>query len=352
MIRRAERIGQGKLTVSVWTHHVPALSALCMRFGWEMQEIDAGLAVRALRFAKRRMMLFAGLVLCIAAVFVSSQMVLWVSIEHAGEYEAEVRRFLAEENVRPGRLKSAFSTDALREQLSLRLPGLAFVSLRFEGSVLVVDCRGARTGEQIAVDGEGLDIVAARDGIVTTIYASSGTPQVHPGEAVQKGQVLILGQERTRRGEMRAVLAQGEVKARVWAKGEAKVSLYETRTVETGAIRTRVTLHSPWHTHVVRDAQPFDSQDVSTAIEPVVGLYLPLYREITTYAQTVVSRTPRNRGDAASLAQGAAQEIAKKQCPYGALILDNWVNYSMIDNEFLYATVILEYETSIAGRLK
>ena len=82
-----------------------------------------------------------------------------------------------------------------------------------------------------------------------------------------------------------------------------------------------------------------------------MGLYLPLYREIATYAETVVTKTPRSRADAASAAQGAAEELAKKQCPWGALILDKWVDYSMIDNEFVYATVVLEYETSVAGRL-
>ena len=84
----------------------------------------------------------------------------------------------------------------------------------------------------------------------------------------------------------------------------------------------------------------------------IVGLYLPLWREIETYAQTEVFSSPRDRGDAASMAQGAAEKIAKDQCPCDALILDKWVNYSMIDNEFVYATVVLEYETAIAGRTK
>ena len=83
-----------------------------------------------------------------------------------------------------------------------------------------------------------------------------------------------------------------------------------------------------------------------------MGLYLPLWREITTLAQTEVFRESRDPGDVASLAQGAAEKIAAKQCPPGALILDKWVKYSMIDNEFVYASVVLEVEASIAGRIK
>ena len=204
----------------------------------------------------------------------------------------------------------------------------------------------------MAVKGNDPDIVAAQAGVITRISVSSGMPLVQPGDVVAKGQVLIRGEERTQKGAMRQIQAQGQVLARTWAQGSARVSLKQMQTVETGDIRTRIVLHSPWHTRVIRDAQPFASQDVSVRVEPVVGLFLPVWREITTYAQTVVLHRARNRGDAASWAQGAAEEIAKKQCPFDALILDKTVDYSMIDNEFLYATVILEYEMNIAGRIK
>ena len=50
-------------------------------------------------------------------------------------------------------------------------------------------------------------------------------------------------------------------------------------------------------------------------------------------------------------AQGAAEEIAKNRCPAGAETLDKWAKYSMIDNEFVYATVVIEYERDIASRM-
>jgi hypothetical protein len=249
-------------------------------------------------------------------------------------------------------MKAAFSLDRLREGMALALPGAAFAGVRYAGSTLIVDCRPALIGERAGVPGEGMDIVATEPGIVTAITASSGTPVVEIGQAVRKGQVLIRGEERTERGETLSVRAQGDVRARVFAGGSASASLSETKTQETGRVRTRVTLEMPGaFSRVVRDAEPFPSQDVSIRREMVVGLYLPLYREIATYAETVVTKTPRSRADAASAAQGAAEELAKKQCPWGALILDKWVDYSMIDNEFVYATVVLEYETSVAGRL-
>lgn len=344
------RMSPRALRVCVAFQQKAAFFALCDRIGFGARETGSGLLVRLSRFFRRRPLLPAGAVLAVLLVWLSSQMILAVSIAGAGENIAEVRRVLDREGIRAGRLKAAVSLDALREELVLSLPGLSFAGVRYVGSTMLVDCQRAREGEMVQLGGAGVDVVAAQDGVITRIYASSGTPQVVPGQAVRRGQVLIGGQERTQKGETRSVTAQGEVYARVWAKGEARAALRERRTVETGQTRTRVTLRSPWHARVVRSAVPFASQDVSREIQPVVGLFLPLWREIETYAETMRFDDRRDTGDALSAAQGAAEEIAKKQCPPDALILDKNVDYSMIDNEFVYAVVILEYEAAIAAR--
>lgn len=350
-LRDVRRVGARTMRSRVSVRDMAALRALCERYGWVIAERGAGPLVRAGRFIRRRCMLAVGAALCAAAVYASSQLVLLVEIENAGAYVAAVRQELRAAGAVPGRPKAALSTDALRSRLEYALPGLAFVGVRFSGSALIVDCRASREGEETAVPGRGMDIVAAEAGIVTRIWASSGTPQVQPGQAVYAGQVLIRGQERAGGEAVSLVRAEGQVTARVFARGDARVSLWETRTVETGETRRRVTLVTPWGGRVVRDAEPFESQDESARIEPVVGLYLPVYRRIETFAATQVFRSPRKESDARSMAQGAAEEIAKKQCPAGTQPLDKWTEYSMIDNEFVYATVVIEYERDIASRL-
>jgi len=351
-IARATRIDARGMTVRVRADQAARLYTLCERCGWTHVTLDEGRFMRLARFLRRRIAFAPGILLGILLVFLSSQMILSVRVENARENAAEIRRFFEQEGVHPGRLKAAFSLDELRAKLSHRLPGLSHAALRYAGSTLVCDVQAATEGEQLSVSGDGMDIVATQSGIVKKIWVSSGTPQVVPGQAVHKGQVLISGQERSEKGTMLPAKAQGQITARVFAGGEAKVSLTQTRSVETGETRTRVTLATPWSRRVVRDAQPFDSQDTSREIQRVVGLYLPVWREIETYARTQVFVSPRDQGDCASMAQGAAEKIAREQCPPDALILDKWVNYSMIDNEFIYARVVLEYEAHIAGRIQ
>ncbi|MBQ8618175.1 MAG: sporulation protein YqfD [Clostridia bacterium] len=352
LIRSASRKGMRSMRLCVRAKQMKLLEELCARSGWTCTVVREGGIVRLIRFLRERPVFVPAMALSALLVWLSSQMILRIRIVGAKESEAQVRHVLAAENVQPGRFKAALSLDMLRAALAHKLPGLAYAGAYYEGSTLVIDCHPAREGESLRIAGDGEDIVAARSGIISRIWVSSGTPLVEPGQAVRKGQVLIAGYERREKGSEVPVTAQGQVYARVYLGGEAKASLTETRSVETGQTRTRVTLATPWHRRVVRDCAPYESQDTSREIQRVVGLYLPLWREIETYAQLEVFSSTRSRSDAASMAQGAAEKIAKEQCPPGALILDKWVNYSMIDNEFVYASVVLEAEASIAGRVR
>lgn len=350
LLRDARRVGAKAMRVRAAVWQKKALLGLCERRGWAVREVKAGPIVRMARFFRRRAMLLPAAAMCAALVWLSSHTLLAIDIQGAAQNEAELRAILKEEGVAPGRWIPSISADELRMKLALGLPGLSFAGVRFAGSTMIVECQQAREGEHAHAEGSALDIVATQPGMITSIYASSGTPRVEAGQAVRKGQVLIAGYERTEKGGLVPVQAMGDVTARVWASGEARTALYASRTVETGRTRRRVTLKTPWSEKVICDAQPFELQDTQTERQFIVGLYAPLWREIETFAEIVLVKEARSQTDAAAMAQGAAEEMAKKQCPPGAEILDKWVEYADADEEYIEATVVLEYEDSIAGR--
>ena len=351
VIRSARRRSVRMMRLRVRADQLRQLEELCARSGWTLMRMRSGIFLRLYHGLRMRPVLAPALLLACLLVMLSSQMILRIRVEGAGKDEPQVRRVLRQEDVYPGRLKRGISLDGLRAALAHRLPDLSYTGAYFAGSTLILDCHEAVQGENLLPAGSGMDIVAAKSGIVSRIWASSGTPQVESGQAVHKGQVLIAGYERGEKGTQIPVQAQGIVLARLYVSGEAKVSLMQTDAAETGRRRTRVLLRTPWSSRVIRDAAPFDSQYADRQIQHVVGLYLPLWREIETFVETQTFSVPRSYADCALLAQGAAEKIARKQCPPGALILDKIVNYSMIDNEFVYASVVLEYEAPIAGRI-
>ena len=345
-----QRVGLRALHIGIDRRQLGAFEAICQRAGWEMRITGRSFVLNALMKIKRRPMLLLGALLCVVLVWVSSRMIWRISIADAGKAMGEIRMLLEREGIHPGILKARVKLSELQEKLLLSLPDLAYAGAAFQGSTLVIDCRMAREGNAAGEPGAARDLIAAQDGIVTHLSVQSGTPRVCIGQAVKRGDVLIEGTERGEKQTVHAVIAQGQVTARVFARGDARVSRSAVRTVETGEYRRRITLCTPWSRRTVRDAQPFDHQDKSVFIEPVVGLYLPVWREIETFARIVSYREERSEADAASMAQAAAYQAAKKQCPAGVRILDKTVEYSMIDHEYVYATVVLEYEQNIAMR--
>lgn len=349
-LQNVRRADERTMRVTVSAAQKGKLAALCGRYGWQMTEVRADWPLRLIRTMKRRWTLGAAMLLSVFWVFVSSEMIWRVEITGAGENIAEVRRCLARENARVGRLKKRVSTDHLAAELALAVPGLSHAAARYEGSTLVVACQQAREGERAGVDGTGRNIVAAPG------------RHYHPD---QRGKRHAAGEGRSgcaRRtdadcragadggGNLRSCRAQGEIIARCFARGEARVRLNVTGTVETGEVRRRVILESPKSRRVVQDAEDFDRQDVSVELQPIVGLYLPVWRRVETLARTVLTPRSRSVSDARSQAQGAAEKNAKLNCPPGVEILDKWVDYSMIDDEFVYATVVLVFEAPIGAR--
>ena len=350
LIRNIERMDERRIRLCVSARQKKAYLELCERYGWMTTIVSEGMVYRIASMIGKRPMILCGLVMYVLLTAMLSNMICQIRIVDAGKNEGEVKRFLKEENVTIGRWMRAISPEKLRDQLLLRLPDLAYVTVGYEGSCLVIDCQLALEGEQIEAEGGTGDLVASQDGLITGIVVKRGTPVVHIGQIVRKGETLIRGEERDEKQSVRVVEAQGSVTARVWVRGDARASRYIKRSVETGAVRRRVTLQSPWHKKVIADDQAFAEQDVSVDIQQVVGLYLPLVRRIETLAEIVIIREERSSEEAFSIAAGAAEQIAKNKCPPGIHILDKSVENSIIDNEYVYAAVVLAYEDSIAIR--
>ena len=350
VIKGIERLDERTIRLRIPVYEKAAYLELSERYGWETRAVSQSLLLSVISWVRRRPAILGGLAAYLLLMALSSGAIWQIHVEGAGKSEGEIRRYLIQERIVPGRRIRAVSPSALRDQLMLRLPDLAHITVGYEGSRLVIECQQALEGEQTRIQGGSLDLVASQDGMITGIVVTSGTPAVSIGQAVCAGDVLIRGVERAENQSARAVIAQGTVTARVWSRAEAKVARFKKRTVETGALRRRITVKSPWHQSVICDAPSFERQDVSVEIQKIVGLYLPLTREIETLAEIEVIQEERPMADALSMAQGAAEQMAKNKCPPGVHILDKSVENSMIDDEYVYAAVVLEYEDSIAVR--
>lgn len=104
----------------------------------------------------------------------------------------EVRQVLAELGLRPGVFRPRVDRREMARQLVLRLPGLAWAYVNFQGTRAVVEIVERTLPPETPPVGPG-HVVARRAGLIEEILVLSGEPQVQVGDTVAEGDVLISG---------------------------------------------------------------------------------------------------------------------------------------------------------------
>lgn len=129
--------------------------------------------------------------------------------------DTQVLSRLNEFDLQQGCWKSGKALEQAKNQLLLKYPEWSWLSLSIEGSTLMVRLEEATIPPEIFEEGEPMDLVADRDGIIHSIVVRKGTPKVRSGDVVKAGDVLISGtiviEKEDGSKEYEYTQAQGEV---------------------------------------------------------------------------------------------------------------------------------------------
>ena len=342
------RNGPRKLFGTVSEDDLSALSELAIAGGWRFEAGRRQGAGWWLDTLKRRWMLAAGSLLAVAALAVASQLVWRIELVDPGVYEADLRGYLDVLDVRPLRWKRSLDLGEIRDSLEWRYPEVAWVECGFRGMTLTVTVvEGVAAGEALTHLGSG-DVVAARDGVVKGIVTLAGTPQVKAGDTVHKGQVLILGEERTSDGLLRPVSARGKVLARVWDGASVRMSVMERETVYSGRQQEIMVADCPWFRLWRTIDSGFEQQDVTVRAVPLGGLFLPFTVRFETRMEAEESFQTRELDQVREEAALAATRLLREKVGGDDVFLTKWIDYSMIDDENLLAIAVGERVIDIA----
>lgn len=180
------------------------------------------------RALKRRLAFCIGLCLCITVLAVSSLFV-W-SIETEGNdkiSDAALLRELAGCGVEYGAFWPALSSDKVRDELLIKMPQIAWLSVNVHNSrVKVVVHERIEKPEIVSAQGYA-DILAEKSGVITKLTVLEGRPNVAVGDTVLRGDVLISGSVMSETAQERRVHALGSATARTWYEISARVPLFE-----------------------------------------------------------------------------------------------------------------------------
>lgn len=162
---------------------------LCQRYGFPFF---------VTRYRKRKFF-FIGLFLCIVLLKVYSVFIWDIHFEGNEKWTDEtLMRFLRSEGVSPCMLKSKVDCQGIVKAVRKEYNDIVWVSASIDGTRLKVQIKENEDTfhpdeKSDLAQQSPTDLIASCDGVITKIITRSGVPQVHVGDVVKKGDLLVLG---------------------------------------------------------------------------------------------------------------------------------------------------------------
>ncbi|GAB6152607.1 sporulation protein YqfD [Desulfosporosinus burensis] len=267
----------------------------------------------------RRKGLLVGIIMIALVLSVMSQLVLSISVTgNRNLLSPDVLARAEKLGLKPWVFSKTLDLNGIAKVLQEELPDAAWVGIERQGTTIKI-----KISEKIrpSIPGEAGNLVANHAGVVKEIMVIEGTPQVHEGETVRAGQVLILKPNAVNLNNAQqplpASVARGFVRARVWYSAETAIPLVEDKVEESGRIATgwgikfgsRVIM-------VTTQNSPFEQgrkEVVSLSLKPWRNWRFPVEGIKIKYVELREVHLERTGAEALQLAEQAARaEVQKK----------------------------------------
>jgi similar to stage IV sporulation protein len=110
-----------------------------------------------------------------------------------GIKKEEIKKELYNAGLKPGVYKKNIDRKEIRDQLMLKFDKIAYLSINVKGTNIFVTVTKKAETLKSTEQSNYCNIIAEKNGIIENVIPRSGNQVIHPGEIVQKGDVLISG---------------------------------------------------------------------------------------------------------------------------------------------------------------
>lgn len=145
---------------------------------------------------RRRKLLFAGIFFCIILLKTYSLFIWDIHFEGNEKWTDETLiEFLALNDITPFMLKSRVDCSGIVKDIRKEYNDIVWVSASVDGSRLKIQIKENEDTftEETAEDDTPVDLIAGSNGVITGIVTRAGVPQVHVGDEVKAGDLLVSG---------------------------------------------------------------------------------------------------------------------------------------------------------------
>ena len=148
---------------------------------------------------RHRKFFFAGVLLCFVLLKVYSLFIWDIHFEGNVRWTDEnLAKYLESVDVTPFMLKSKVDCPGIVKNIRKAYNDIVWVSASIDGSLLKIQVKEnddtlQEENTDVAEERTPTDLVAEKSGVITEIVTRAGVPQVHAGDTVEAGDVLVLG---------------------------------------------------------------------------------------------------------------------------------------------------------------
>ena len=195
---------------------------------------------------KHNKLFVINVILFITLLYLFSNTIISVKVIHSKKYIRDIVKNSLEEN---GIKRLSFKKDyeeltKIKEKILKKYPkNIEWLEIQRVGMTYVV-----RVEERIITDikkkKKACNLVATKDGIITSISTSKGQELLTVGDYVKKGDILVSGEIKYNEEIKNLVCATGEVKAEVWYESNVKIPLNYKKEKYTGKKRYNLSINN------------------------------------------------------------------------------------------------------------
>ena len=276
-----------------------------------------------LKKALSRPVLLWGAIAALIALFVLSQRIWLIRIEGNDRIESEeILALLSEHSLTVGSRPKGPVLITAANDLSARIRDAAWIGLDREGITLHVTVKESIPKSPTKTDRVPYDILAEKDGVVTSITVMRGQARVKPGDRVRKGDVLISGTVRYK-DESYETNADGIVYAAVRYEAESPLPQSVREAHETGNTQpVRIVRIGPWE--LFRSDPSFEFYRRSAFETVGSSSLLPVFVDRATAFEIIFEDRLLDQTEAEELALVRARETVFESAPKDASIINQY----------------------------
>jgi len=284
---------------------------------------------------KRRKAFTAGLVTFIILINLLTSFIWVVEIDGCVSLKADdIKNELALLGIKPGVFKYNIDVQKATNKIMLDINEIAWVSVEIVGTIAKVSLKEVTKPPELIDTKKTCDIVAERDGIITSMVVMQGNKMVNEGDTVRKGQVLISGSILAKENGKPAVLvhSMGTVKARTWYEKTVDIQYVSKEKVKTGKSSYNIKLIVLGTTLSIAGGKVPYSEYETSQKEKVITLgkdiVLPFGFVNTKYSELVTKEIELQSEDAKEIAVRDSLNELTGEIPADAEIVKQDVYYT------------------------